>query len=761
MQLETFPTFTNLRQRPSDHLWMAGTLLTLTQFALPAAAAPPAVAESESDVEKLPEIVVEAERGKKLYKPENLSSQKYTVPLRDVPQSVTVIPQEVMQEQGVSNLRDVLRNVPGISMQAGEGGVPPGDNLAIRGFNARTDLFVDGVRDFGGYSRDPFNVEQVEVTKGPSSTNAGRGSTGGSINLSSKTPHMENSRNATFGLGTDSFARSAVDLNQEIPWLKGSAVRLNGVYHSQDTPDRDHVEQERWGVAPSISFGLDTETRFTLSYFHLTQQNVPDYGIPWVPRDNPLTAANENITGLAPGQPPTSDSNWYGLIGRDHEDTQTDILTGIFEHDFNENLKLKNTLRAGQNEVDLIVTAPRFYTAANPPPPGAGPTSVRRTDWKNRDQTDTILSNQTDLRYDFQTGTIRHELVASLEVSREKSKNLLRADGNAANLPPADLQNPNPYDPYISDLFYNGAFTEGIADTVALSLFDTIKLNEQWMLSGGLRFDSMEVDYRSRAATVGGVPGALTELGRTDHLFSYRGAVTYKPVESGSIYLGYGTSFNPSAEGLTLGNTATATNNVETDPEENQTIELGTKWDFLDDKLSLTAAIFRTDKTNARTEDPTDATDIVVLEGKQRVQGFEVGFNGLITDQWRLIGGFTHLDSDVISSKNTFEEGNEISNTPENSLSLWTVHDLPAGIQVGLGTQYLSSRFNSSNDSTRQQAPGYTVVDAMISYQLNESVTFRLNGYNLTDKDYVDRVGGGHFVPGAGRSVVLTADIKF
>lgn len=740
---------------------MTSTLLALSQLAAPAAPVSKEEDPDKVDGTALPEMVVQADGTKKLYKPENLATQKYTVPLLDVPQTVTVIPKEVMQEQGVSNLRDILRNVPGISMQAGEGGVPPGDNLAIRGFNARTDLFVDGVRDSGGYSRDSFNTEQVEVTKGPSSTNAGRGSTGGSINLSSKMPHLENSYGLLLGGGTDNYLRTALDLNQGIPALSGTALRVNAVFHQQDTADRDYANQERWGVAPSITFGLGSETRFTLSYFHLEQNNVPDYGLPWVPRDNPLTAANENLTGMPAGQPHVNDSNWYGLLGRDHEDTRTDILSGIFEHDFTADLKLRNVTRLGRNDMDLIVTAPRFYGPTAPLPVGVDPTSVRRTDWKNRDQTDSILANQTDLRHDFRIGSVKHEVVASLEISHEESDNRLRDDLNARNLPPADLHHPDASTSYVSNLVHNGAFNDTTADTVALSLFDTVKLNEHWMLTGGARWDWFDVDYSSRTPTVAGVEGALLGLGRTDEMFSYRGAITYKPVEYGSIYLSYGTSFNPSAEGLSLANTATALNNVATDPEENRTIELGTKWDLLDDKLSLTAALFRTDKINARTEDPTDAGDMVVLDGAQRVQGFEIGFTGQVTDKWRLIGGYTYLNSEVLSSKNDFEVGNEISNTPGNTFSMWTVHDLPAGFQVGLGAQYVGSRYNNTNDSTRQQSPAYTVFDAMVGYRFNDNMTFRLNAYNLGDKDYIDRVGGGHFVPGQGRSVVLSAEIKF
>ena len=742
---------------------MTSTLLAISQLAAHAApdTTPATEGKTKSDDEgtALPEMVVQADGTKTLYKPENLSSQKYTVPLLDIPQTVTVVPKEVIKEQGASNLRDVLRNVPGISIQAGEGGQPPGDNLAIRGFSARSDLFVDGVRDFGGYSRDSFNIEQVEVTKGPSSTNAGRGSTGGAINLSSKLPQLDNAYEIMLGGGTDNYGRTTVDVNQAIPGLKGAAVRLNAMYHTQDTPGRDDVEQERWGVAPSVTFGLGTDTRFTVSYFHLEEDNTPDYGLPWVPRSFDLSpGVPNNITGLPSGRPHIDDRNWYGLPGRDHHETQTDILTAIFEHDFNENLKLTNTTRYGRNTIDLIATPPRFFTAATLPLGAVDPSSVRRTDVKYRDEVDSVISNQTDVRYDFLTGKVKHEMVGSLELAHEESKNRLRDDLNKANMPYTDLENPDSSTPYVPDIFYTGFVSRVSADTVAVSLFDTAKLTEQWSLSGGLRWESIESEFGGQSSID---PTTSFDASKNDNLFSYRAAITYKPTEDGSIYLGYGTSFNPSVENFTPSDSPTSASYYNVDPEENSTIELGTKWDLLDKKLLVSAALFRTEKSNARTVDPTDSTDVISLDGEQRVQGFELGFTGLITEKWRVIGGYTFLNSEVTSSNNALEEGNEISNTPANSFSLWTVYDLPAGFQVGVGTQYVGSRYNNANEQTRQKAPSYAIVNALIGYQLNENVSFRLNGYNLADQDYIDQLGGGHFVPGQGRSVTLTADIKF
>ncbi len=721
-----------------------GTLLSLCQAVAEPAINPPTFSGPPSSDEKpqgLADLVVEALRGSP-YKPEKLQTPKYTVPLRDVPQSVTVIPEATMTEQGATSLRDILKNVPGISMQAGEGGVPNGDNLSIRGFNARSDLFVDGVRDFGGYSRDPFNLEQVEVTKGPSSSNSGRGSTGGAVNLGSKTPTLKNRYELMLGGGSDHYGRTTFDANQTIHGIESAALRVNGMVHTQDVPGRDHVEQERWGVAPTIAFGLDTETRFTLGFFHLDQDNVPDNGIPFVPRTG-------NNTGLPAGIPNVDFDNWYGLLSRDYEEIQTDMLTGILDHDFNDHLKLRNTTRYGVTERDSIITSPRFDNS------GADAADVRRTDWKSRDQTDTIFANQTDLRFDFETGPAKHELVSGIELARETSRNYGRKDLNGGG-PNTDLEFPNPRQPYIPNIVHDGAVTDTVADSIALYAFDTLKLGDHWQLTGGLRWDSFDVDYISRSTA-----GAVTHLQRDDEMLSYRAAITYKPTETGSIYLGYGTSFNPSAEGLTLGNTATATNNLNTDPEENRTIELGTKWDLFDDKLSLTAALFRTDKTNARTEDPADPTDIVVLAGEQRVQGFEFGLTGEITESWHLLGGYTWLHSEILESKNPLELGNQLMNTPEHSFNLWSVHSLPGGFEFGAGVQYTGERFNNNNRNTRQTAPDFLLFDAMLSYKFNDHVTFRLNGYNLGDKDYADRLGGGHFVPGTGRSFVLSTNITF
>jgi catecholate siderophore receptor len=687
---------------------------------------------------KLPDVVVRGQQ--QGFKPEALSSPKYTEPLRDVPQTVTVVPRAVIEQQGAATLRDVLRNVPGISFQAGEGGVPAGDNMTIRGFPARGDIFVDGIRDFGGYSRDSFNLDSVEVSKGPASSYTGRGSVGGSVNLVSKYPTLAPAYGGSFGLGTDEYNRATLDVNQPVADspIAGTSLRLNGLWHSDHTPGRDEVKNQRWGIAPSVSFGLGTPTRVTLSYFQLQQDNLPDYGIPWVPANT-----NSSLARYSDDIPPVDYSNFYGLTTRDFETTRTYLPTGKVEHDFNDTFSLRNLTRYGRTDRDSVITAPRFVNA------NLSDTINRQI--QSRDQEDTIVANQTDLTSRFETFKIDHALVTGLEFSREASQNYARTGAVSTT----SLLNPNPNDPYPSEIRRSGAFAESEADSFAVSLFDTIKLTEQWQVVGGVRWDYFETAFAGHNTA-----GLKTnDLSRIDREWSYRGGLIYKPRPNGSIYFGYGTSFSPSAEGLTLSTASNALNNVETPPERVYSLELGTKWDLFHNRAQASFALFRTDKDNARTEDPNDPGDVVVLDGDQRVHGVEMQLAGNITEQWLVSGGYSFQHSEILKSRNPAEVGNELANTPQHTFTLWTTYALPWDLEIGGGARYTGSRFSANNNL--REAPGYWLGEAMLAYHPTRNLTLRLNVYNLTDEEYIDRVGGGHIVPGPARSAVLTASLAF
>jgi catecholate siderophore receptor len=678
---------------------------------------------------KLPDVVVSGQQDS--YKADAVELPRFTEPLRDIPQTITVVPQAVIQEQNATTLRDVLRNIPGISMQAGEGGGGlPGDNLSIRGFSARSDIFVDGVRDYGAYSRDTYNTDQVEVFKGPTSAAFGRGSVGGAINMVTKRPMLRPLYSGTLGFGTDEYKRFTLDVNQPLKeaGLESTAVRLNGVYHDSDTPGRDEVTNERWAIAPSITYGLGTATRLSLYYQHMDQDNVPDYGVPWVPANT-----NAVLQAYSNDAPPVDFSNFYGLRDYDFEDIQNDMVTGLVEHDISDSASLRNISRYGRTDRDSAITAPRFDDVNNS-------TAIRRQ-LQRRQIDHEIYANVTDVKFDLTTGPVEHAVVTGLEFSRESQDN--RNSAQFDNQPLTDLFNPNPGDQPLGPMpDITTPWTEAQANTVALFLADTLKITEKWEVLGGLRYDHINTEFSDTD-------------GRTDDLLSWRTGLVFKPLENGSIYFGYGTSFNPSLEG----NVGIAGNILNLDPEEAEMFELGTKWDFLENRLSISTAIFHVLKSNVRTPDLAN-TGVTVLEGEQTVDGFEVGVSGAITRDWRVFAAYTFLDSEVDESNNALEQGNVLGNTPDHSASLWTTYSLPFNLEIGGGVQYVGERRNN-NTATARTAPDYWLLDATAAYRVTDHFTLRLNVYNLADEEYIDRVGGGHFIPGAGRSAVLTASIQY
>jgi catecholate siderophore receptor len=712
-------------------LCAAGSLAAQTVVTKPASEP-----TTEAPTTDMQEIVVEAQS--QVYNPSRLQSPKYTEPLRDVPQTITVIPKAVIEDRGAFSLRDVLRNTPGISMQAGEGGGGlPGDSISIRGFSARTAWFMDGMRDYGAYNRDPFNTEQVEVVKGPSATNSGRGATGGSINVATKMAHLGSDNVTNLSYGSSSLYRGTLDVNEQLN--DHTALRLNGMYHSANTPGRGDVDQERWGIAGSLAFGLGTDTRFIVNYQHMDEDNLPDYGIPWVP----TTATNADLQSNINQAPPVSFDNFYGNRDVDYENVDNDTLSAILEHDFSDKVQLRNIFRYSRTYRDSIYTAPRFTNAAG------GSTQLNRQSQRRR-MTYEAIANQTNLNVEFETGALKHALVTGVELAWERQLN--------ANIA-AVTSTTQLFDP---DVSLAGAAlpalpgdAESHLDTIALYLFDTVKLGRHWEVNGGIRYDHLEAESRGANGAAG--------LSNSDDLFSWKAGLVYKPVEHGSIYFGYGTSFNPTIDGSASTGLGLTAANSGLNPEETRSFELGTKWDLLEERLSLSFALFRSEKTNART---TNA-GVTSLAGDQIIEGIEFGISGSITKHWQVFAGYAYMQSETNASSVAAQIGQPLGNVPENSGNVWTTYSLLEGkLQVGAGVQYVGdiqgAGENASTTGASRIAPEYWTADAMVSYKFNDHFSLRLNIYNLTDERYIDRISGtGHFVPGAGRSAALTASVKF
>lgn len=685
---------------------------------------------AEEKTKQLPTVtVIDSRSGS--YRATESGNGKITGNLLDTPRTITTVTRQLMDDQGTTKVSDALRNVPGISLAAGEGG-NQGDNLMIRGFSARNDFFVDGMRDFGNYFRDSFNLESVEVVQGPSSVLFGRGSTGGVVQQNSKQAFLGSKKDATFMLGTNETVRATTDVNAKLDGLEGAAFRLNAMANTNKVAERDYTKYQRAAINPNLAFGLGTDTRLNINYLHQNEDNIPDYGIPFYA-----------------GKPvDTSRSNFYGFKSNDHLKTTVDIATVKFEHDFSEDLTFRNQTRYARYYRDVQVTEPQITT---------DPTTTTRS-MKMRKSLETYLGNMTDLTSKFETFGAQHKMVTGLALESETSAPTVFGYANTTT----GTQDPT------QDGFNNSAVTTTSAtkvkiDTIGIYALDTVKLNKSWELSLGARFDNMQSDSEAlQITTASGVAaGTRTKLSHTDNLLSYSAGVVYKPARNGSIYFNHGTSFNPSAESLSL---TAPTANLE--PEKNTSYEIGTKWDLFKKRLSTTAALFRIDKDNAR---ETLNTTTTVLSGSQRVTGLLLQASGKITDKWNLMAGYSYMDGRVTKSLVNDEYKNRpLANTPEHSFSLFTTYKFDSELEVGGGANFVSERFITPTASpdpankTLRNVPSYLTFNLMGKYPVSKNVTLQLNINNLTNAYYYDQIRGNQaVVPGEGRVFLLTTNIKF
>ena len=703
--------------------------------------------QPQGDAVELGSVTVKGQQDEG-YKVDSASSPKYTAPLLDTPQTITVVPAEVIKEQNALSLRQVLSNVSGITFAAGEGGGGLGDSINIRGFSANSNILIDGLRDTAQSSRsDAFNLEAVEVVKGPSSVYSGAGTTGGSINIVSKAPQAQAFKRASVGIGTDNYKRLTADINQPLDALEGAGAvfRLNLMGHQNDVAERDQIDQERWGIAPSLTLGMGSPTQLNLSYFRQSDKDLPDYGLP--ARNGKVLAGVDR-------------DNYYGFKDIDTEETDAESFTVKLDHEFNDQLSLSNSARYAKTERLTIVSAAHVNTDGLP----AGSYRPAGPQGHGRDYSTEILINQTNLSWRFNTGALAHRLVTGAEFSHEEYNrdtfNNGLPSGNA--WPLFDLYNPPGYwgGPTLKTVTQE---VDSELDTQALYVFDTVELSEQWQVNAGLRYERFEGTGKTLATAT----GVTTRFDSSDYMLSGRLGLVYKPARNGSIYLAWGNSFNPSAENLVSTGSGLSAGTQDLDPEENETWELGTKWDLLDERLSLNAAVFRVTKTNGRIDNNDPLGDPIVLDGKQRVDGIELGASGKLTEQWQVFANYTYLDSEIITSDTPAEEGQALANTPPRSFSLWTSYDLPAGFQVGYGAQYVSQRNVTIASTTK--VPDYWVHSAMLGYQVNEDVDLQLNVRNLFNEEYYDRVRSNTgtaarssaLVPGEGRTAILAANFAF
>lgn len=681
-----------------------------------------------------------------------VESPKYATPLSSTPQTIQVIPQNVMAEQAAFTLSDALRNVPGITMQAGEGGgasSTTGDMFNMRGFNASNSLFVDNVRDDGLISRDVFNLEQVEVYLGPTGTDVGRGNAAGYVNMSTKAPTPVAAYSAIVSAGSQEQVRMTADVNQPLPigeagsWLSHSAVRLNVLWQDGGVPGRDYAESERRAVAPGLALGLDTPTRVLVSGQFTRQENLPDYGMPAAAWPEPLTV------GAIQASRPVGQSNFYGSPDVDYDAANQQSVTARIEHDLTASWAIRNQTRYNATDRDAAITTIQSPTAWNPTTE-----MVTLTRQLNRRE-NSIISNQTFLTGRARTGRLAHALTVGLELIGED----YAAPGmtGVGTVDPVSIFTPAPFAPVSGFApVLSGLTTEGRTNTLAISAFDVVNLGATLQLNGGLRVERYDTDYHSVAAD-----NVVTDIDAKDTVTSGKLGALYQFSPIGNAYIAYGTSVTPPGTGnFALSAQPNSANNPNVDPQVSTNFEVGTKWELLNRRLAATMALFDTRNTNViYTIDATAVPPLFNQDDGQIVRGATLGLVGRLADHWAVMANFAYMDG-TLDSQNAATDGNRITLLPEWSGSLWTTYGIRS-FTFGGGLRFTDEVFvNTANTIV---VPAYHLIDALASYTVNRHLTIRMNLNNLTDEVYVRNVNnnGGRYNPGFRRSVLINTQVGF
>jgi catecholate siderophore receptor len=682
--------------------------------------------------------------------------------VQDIPQTINVVPKEVLEQQNVTTLEQALRNVPGVTLSVGEGnGGLNGDQFRIRGFQAKNDIYVDGLRDFGVYVRDSFNIENVQVLKGPSSESFGLGTTGGVINSTSKRSFLGSLTAVDGTIGNGPLGRGTFDVNRQID--DTTAIRINGMIHDQDIVERDNVMSDRWGFASSLGLGLGTDTTWFLNYFRQHTDRTPDYGVPTVQIPGTRRALPVTEFGV-----PRSTSF---VRSTDQDVANVDLLTLLLSIKATDWLTITNDTRLSFYDRAFSTTSAicveacvfDFFRGRNPIVgySAGGGASYWQNAWG--------IQNVTTGVAKFHTGFLRHEVVAGLDLFYQNDER------NGATVlgvrPDQTLWSPTFANTTGYAIVRNlDNRREGYGANVGVFASDRVWLNDTFSVLGGLRWDDFSSRYRNTNTTPGPLLGQFNPWQETDTSFvSPKASLIWETTPNQTFYATYARSYSPPGQFIANStNIEVPSSLVDLDPEKSDLYEIGTKMSFLEGRLGFNAALFRVNKSNSTDIDPITG-DIVLgtLDGGEarRVQGIELGLTGKVTDAWTVQLGYAHLDSKVKNSGTPTNIGNRVQGVPENSASVWTTYDLshhfagvPGKLLIGGGITYDDGYYAASDNITL--IPGTFALDALVSYEF-KNFRMALNGYNLTDELNYTSAFTSRAVPSAGRTVTLTVGAKF
>ena len=686
--------------------WLMGTAAVAAAFGAPSALA------QETDAAAITVIGIR--------NVEEMQSDKATAPILDLPVSVTVIPSEVFEEQGARNLTDVLNNTPGITFNAGENGFATGlSNFSLRGFDASANIFIDGARDSGAYNRDAFNIDRVEVVKGPAGDN-GRGGAGGYVNIVTRTPLEEASYGIETSYGFDDYEfenrwRTTLDLNQ--PFSDTAAGRLAVLYEDGGVAGREVASRNTFGFAPSLALGLSTDTRLILSAQYVTQNDRPDWGVP--------VALMEGMVNYDPTLISGADHQdlrdvYYGL-NSDFDDVGSSAVRARIERTLSTALEFSSQLRWSQTDREAVYTLPSGYAAA---------TDLVTTQRQAYARENESLSWLNNFSAEFTTGGLEHSAAFGLEYSREQAN--ARAFATQANpggaTQPIDNPDPDRAGPFTAAPTER---SEVRVNTLAAYLYDTIELSPRWEVSGGLRVETYDVEIDSE--TLGGVPTGADGHDISETTLAGRLGLVFHPSETSSLYAAVGVAPQPPAAFLSNSDISrggdnafpgfsTGLNSEGVDVQRSVNYEIGGKWELLDRRLLATAALFRTERQNVAITGRTGLTtaDPIALlgYGEHIVEGLELGLSGQITPQWSIFAGALFMQSERshgaeldlyrcraqpsdygLTNTNAGiaacdaalhgTRGDALAFTPETSANLWTTYEFPFGLTVGGGARFV------------------------------------------------------------------------
>ncbi len=741
-------------------------------------AAPALAAESDTPI-RLGPVQVQDKEEAKTYQAKESSSVKYTAPLRDVPQTITVITKDLIADQNLLNLRDILSNtVPGITFTAGEGGGGYGDGINFRGYSMTSDITIDGVRDSAQYTRsDPFNIEQIEVVNGANSVYSGGGAVAGGINLVTKVPQGVDNITLIVGGGTDSYGRATLDAERQLS--DGVSLRLNLMAHTNDAPGRDVEKFSRYGIAPSLGVDIDANTRVTASYIYQHDDNIPQYGLPYF--------NNDYHSGMLPG---VDRSNYYGFANMDRQRINTQAGTVIVTHNFSDDLNIRNLTRYSVVQQRAVLNPPQgtwcladgtnASTGASCLTPGLySPSGPRGTTRISENKT---FYNQTDLNWSGEALGVTHNVVFGASFLSETfhldtGNSQRTSTGTAPTY--ANMSISDPYNIYTGPAYYfQTGGQNGKRDNQAVYLFDTITLTPEFQLSAGIRYDHNKGKNNTETYTSGLYTSTSADFVNEEDLISYRVGAVYKPVEEASIYIAYGNSRTPSQSAV---NGGCNENTCNVRPETAVNYEIGMKWDVLGDALSVQAALFRNERSNYKVPSGDPLLPDQVMDGSSRVNGLSLTVVGSPLPKLQIFGTYTYLDSKILQGASSFclanptlgtcptdvtantpVAGNPLTNTPEHAGNLWATYEVVDDLTLGYGLAVQGGYYFNNGSTTLREGGSYVTHRLMGTYDLTEQFALQVNVNNLFDVTYFTRGrNNGWATPGDARSITFTGTYKF